>query len=345
MSEDLRSTIEAAMETPAPTQTNDPAPAPAPAPVESAPEGLKSAPEAAEAAPVEGEPTPTPDQSPTAPESEANQAPAQDDPWKKPPQSWKPLVREKWAGLPPEVKAEIVRREKQIEGGLKEASHARQFAEQFSEVVKPFASRYAATQTPPLQVVQNLMRADYILSTAPAVARAQYMAKMIQDYGVDIAALDQALSGQTPTEPQGQPPNIQPQIEQLLNQRLAPIQQFLQQQQQNEQKKVQTTIEQMANNPTKYPHFDDVREDMADLIEISSRRGVYLSLDQAYTRAVASNPELSELNRLRQSTSKADKALAASVSVPSKPTGSVTPSDPSNLRGTIESAWAASSGR
>ena len=41
----------------------------------------------------------------------------------------------------------------------------------------------------------------------------------------------------------------------------------------------------------KYPFFEDVREDMADLIEINAKRGIALTMEQAYDRAVRSNPD------------------------------------------------------
>ena len=41
------------------------------------------------------------------------------------------------------------------------------------------------------------------------------------------------------------------------------------------------TVERMAQDPA-FPHFEAVRQDMADVIDISAKRGVYLTLEQAY---------------------------------------------------------------
>jgi hypothetical protein len=152
-------------------------------------------------------------------------------------------------------------------------------------------------------------------------------------------------------------------VDQLLQQRLAPLQQFITQQQQRDQQAAQQrdqaavqTIEQMAADP-KYPYFSDLRQDMADLIDIASKRGHALTLDQAYTRAMAMNPEVSKLVTAQQSTAarsaaavaanaRAQRALAASSSVNGSP--SSTPSGApigSDRRAAISAAMDAVEGR
>jgi hypothetical protein len=149
----------------------------------------------------------------------------------------------------------------------------------------------------------------------------------------------------------------------LLQQRLAPFQTFIQQQQaqtraQEEQvsQQIGTTIEQMAADP-KYPHFGSVREDMADVIDIASKRGVYLTLEQAYSRAVAMNPEVSqevasqqaaEATRAAAQTAnaRAQRALNASASVGGAPNGSPsgTPINSTDRRAVIEAAFSSATG-
>lgn len=345
---DLRSTIASAMETsnnpepavaPVEKPTTDPAAESAPKVQESAAEALKTEPTATAPEPTTASEAETESASPTEPEK-----PAVEDQFKKAPQSWKPTTREKWDALPTEVKAEVMRREKQIAAGLAESHTAREFVQQFAQIVQPFAARYQAAGLPPLKVVENMIRADHILSSAPAAAKAQYLAKMISDYGVDIQALDQALAGQTP---QASDPtkDLQQRVEQMVEQRLAPIQELLNQRDMREKAQVQQTIERMANDSEKFPYFEDVRADMADLIELSAKRGVPISMEQAYTRAVASNPELNSLTRMRTETNRAQKALAASVSVSGAPTGKPTTIDANDLRGTLAASFDSIGGR
>jgi hypothetical protein len=154
--------------------------------------------------------------------------------------------------------------------------------------------------------------------------------------------------------PQVQQPN---QFEQLLDQRLAPIQKFLQAQQQREQQQAQQveqqavqTVTQMADDP-RFPYFQDVREEMADIIEMGARRGVAITLDDAYNKAVRMNDSTFSATTVRDSTQSAtQQALAAhreaqlakgaSVSVSGSPAGvGKNVGNPSDLRGTIASMF------
>ena len=151
--------------------------------------------------------------------------------------------------------------------------------------------------------------------------------------------------------------------EQLLQQRLAPFQQFMsqtaaerQRAREREQAELGETISSMADNP-KFPYFEDVRAEMGDIIDLSAKRGVYLSLEQAYSRAIAMNPEISqavaasaeqEAKRVaaEAANARAQRALRASKSVGGSPSG-LAPSVPpaTDRRATIAAAFDALEGR
>jgi hypothetical protein len=183
------------------------------------------------------------------------------------------------------------------------------------------------------------------------------MAKLIKDYGIDVRELDSALAGTAPADP------VASQVEQLLAKRLAPLNQFLIQQRQREQQaeqeqtqQVGTTIAQMAADP-KYPHFEAVRMDMADIIDIASKRGQRYTLEEAYSRAVAMNPEVSKQVATQQTeatrraaaqrtNAAAQRALAASVSVGGAPSGIPTGTPTGgDRRAVIEAAFETAAGR
>jgi hypothetical protein len=275
----------------------------------------------------------------------------------KAPQSWRGPQKAKWAALDPDVRQEVIRREREITKTLGETAAARQLANQFAQAVQPFQARLQSMGAAPITAVQRLLQADYALSSAPPAQRAQLMAKLINDYGVDVRALDAALSGQ-------QPDPTESKLEAILNQRLAPLQQFLTLQQQREQareaqaeQEIAQTVESMTNNP-KFPHFEAVRDEMADIVELSSKRGLYLSLEQAYNRAVALNPEVSQQIAAQKEAdakraaalaqnAKAQKAMRAAVSVSGSPVGAPAgTSSAGDRRATIEAAFdKATSGR
>jgi hypothetical protein len=275
------------------------------------------------------------------------------------PKAWKASARAAWDKLPPDVRQEVQRRENEVARVFGETGQMRQAVQTFNQIIAPYQARMNAVGLEPLEAVAELLKADHILSSAPTIQRAQYMAKLIQEYGVDIRALDDALAGVAPTDP------VESRLEQMLAERLTPIQQFLQNQNQiaaqqefRVQQEAAVSIEQMALDNIKYPHFEQVRDDMADIIEMNAKRRVYLTPEQAYQRAVAMNPEWSaqaaqQLNQSRQLTqaqaanAKAQRALNASGSVSGGPSG--TPiggvNQGSSLRDTIEAAFSQVAGR
>jgi hypothetical protein len=126
--------------------------------------------------------------------------------------------------------------------------------------------------------------------------------------------------------------------------------------QQQDQQAVLSNIEKMASDP-KFEHFADVREDMADIIDLQAKKGVYLTLEQAYTRAIAMNPDISQVEATsrmnaakteaaRAANAKAQLAKAASKSVGGAPNGlSSGASGKLDRRAAIEAAFSAAEGR
>ena len=270
-----------------------------------------------------------------------------------PPKSWKSGPRDKWGTLEPDVRAEIHRRERESSRAIADTAPIRKFVQGFQETIQPHAARYRDSGLQPLQVVANLMQSDAILSHAPMPQKAMFMAKLIRDYKIDVAALDAALSGGDPTqEPMSK-------IEQLISERLAPVQQFVQGQEQqraqmvqHEQTRAGQLVANMSQDAQNFPHFDLVAQDMADVMEMAAKRQVYLSPQEAYKRAVAMNPEAQAAEQGREGQQRAQgahdaatRSLGASLSVSGSPAGLRQRVDPGDLRSTIEAAWAAAQGR
>jgi len=268
------------------------------------------------------------------------------EPSDKAPQSWRPTAKAAWDKLPTEIRQEVARREKQTTQVLNESAQARHISDTFQRTVQPYMARINAVGDP-MKAVQNLLQADHLLSSAPKQQRAVIIASLIQDYGVDIETLDNVLSGKV----QAVDP-IQAKVDALLQQKLAPYEQFISQQrqaemdrQQQETQGMQQTIEQMASDP-KYPHFDSVRGDMADLIELSTKKGLYLSLEQAYNKAVQWNPEISKLSAAAKDNAIAQRAKKASSSVGGAPSGLLSGSSTTaDRRATIAAAFDSLGGR
>lgn len=273
----------------------------------------------------------------------------------KAPQSWKAAAKAGWGTLPLEARTEVIRRERQITQALGESAQARQFVNQFLETVRPFEARFRSANATPLQAVDALLKADHILMTAPQPQRAEHMARLILDYGIDFKALDDALSNLSSGRGQSAAPrnDFSAEVNRAVAERLAPLQQFVAQQQQMtlaqqqaqqqaQQREAIGAIEKMAQDDINFPHFEAVRQDMADIVEMNARRGVNVDLKTAYARAVAMNPSLVAANPAQQAHARAQRALGASVSVGGSPSGVPGSGKPSStdLRGTIEAAFA-----
>jgi hypothetical protein len=262
------------------------------------------------------------------------------------PASWKKEAKGEWANIPLHIRQEVHKREMEVQKVLQETAPMRQFTDQFQKVVTPYMARLqSAGATNPLQAVEALLQADYTLSSAPKNQRAAYMAKLIKEYDIDVVSLDEALAGVAPA--QSQTPDIQALVQQQLQQALAPIMQREQLQRQQAQEQINHTVESMALDP-KYPHFDEVRMDMADLIDSRAKRGIDLSLEEAYAMATRMNPEVyaqtsrqASMQTANQQHQQAIRAKNAASSVSGAPAAGGTGQFVGNgdLRSSIEAAF------
>jgi hypothetical protein len=273
-------------------------------------------------------------------------------PQERAPASWRPDVREHWASLPAEVRAEVARREREMQTTLQETAEARRFSEQLGKVIAPYEAFIRAENSNALQAIDNLMGTAARLRTGTAPELAQLMAGMVKQFGVGrfgqpfIEALDSALVGEIPrVDPQ------QAQLQQAIQQQLAPVQQFMSQFQQAQVAQQQRAQEQAASEVSKFieraEFGEDVREEMADVLEVAQRRGRELSLADAYRQACLVNPRVRSVLEARakqkgvqQLTGAAQKAKAAAVSVSGGPAIGAPKQESADIRSAIEAAIA-----
>jgi len=281
----------------------------------------------------------------SGPKSQTERAPA----------SWRPEVREHWAQLPDTVRSEIQRRESEHARFIQESSEARKNYDAMMKTIAPYEAFIRAENSNPIQAIDNLMSTAARLRTGTAPELAQLVAGIVNQYGTGrfgnsfIEMLDSALAGQAPrVDPQ------QAAIEQALNQRLAPMQNMLtqfQQAQQTQQAQIAqaaaTEVETFLNQAE---FGNDVREDMADLLEAAQRKGQNLSLQDAYKKACLLNDNVRAVITQRvkakgaqQTTQAAQRARSAAVQVSgAAPVGALR-QDPTDVRSAIEAAIAMSS--
>lgn len=355
---DLRSDLEAAMES-ANSAAPDPAPVEQEAPQESAPAAEVAAPVETEAEarardekgrfakkaegakadePVAPEAPKPPMEAASAPAAEAPKADI------KAPQSVKPLAREQWSKLPPEfepLKQEWARRERETAIAMQESAEARQYMQRHREMVAPYEPIMRSMGVDSAQATKVAFQTMAQLISGPPMIKAQTVAEIIRTYGVDIAALDGILSGQ-PSQPQ-QPQyaqttqNMQPQ--QFRDPR---VDQLFAMQEQRLQQQAAQAIEQIKGEE----FFEDVKEVMADILDGAAKRGVSISVKDAYNRACWANPDVAEVLSQRQAarqaanpTGSTQRAKLAASSVKASPVVPAVGNTGDDLRSTLEAVF------
>ncbi len=281
----------------------------------------------------------------------AREQPVQPQVTDKPPVAWKPATKEQWSKLPAEVRAEVNRREREMQERLNQTDKIQKFAQDFAQIVDPYKHLIAQSGSTPLRAVENLMRTAGRLQTGTPEQRAQVVAEIIGNYGIDIATLDRVLSG---VVKDGRVPSQQP-VAEAPPQWAKPMFDFMQNIQMQQQahqirmkEQVTTEIDKIAEKP----FFEDVREDMADIMELAEKRGVQLTLEQAYEKAIKQNDEISRIlaqrkaaEQARSPVSEAAATLARARKAASTVSGAPTSTNiagrtaPKTRREALEQAW------
>jgi hypothetical protein len=175
--------------------------------------------------------------------------------------------------------------------------------------------------------------------------KAVKMAAMIQHYGIDINALDSALVGQTPT------PSPNAEMEHMLNERMAPVNQLLNEINSRNDQAQQRTVADAESSVAAFEgeFLSDVRNDMADLIDMASARGQEMTLKDAYDKAILLRPEIQTVLSDRKSNedllgnqNKINGKRAAASSLSGRQSGDGKGGGAMSLRGSILDAWDAS---
>ena len=204
-------------------------------------------------------------------------------------------------------------------------------AKSYENAIAPYADNLQRRGIQPTQYIENLVRAEQILSNAPYDQKVQVFQKLASDYGIQ-------LNG-------GQVTQLDPYTQQLMNQ-LNMVNQEVSSIKgrfaQEENQRLMNEIQKYQSDTANYPHFDVVREEMAQLLELGKAQ----DLETAYKKAVRMNDDVWSLEQERllkdakQSAVKAQqvaKAKAAAVSPKSvTPSGRVIePGDKKDRRSII----------
>lgn len=250
--------------------------------------------EIAPSEPSETEEQPTEASTPDPVQNEAESAPKAEDADNKStkaPIDWTPKEREDWSKIPRHLQDKIKQRENDTANLMNETAQARQTHGQFTQLANTYGAVLSGVAgNTPMEAVENLFSTVANLRMGNPIQKAQIISDLVSDYGVDIHALDAALTGTMPAQ------DSNAHLESMIEQRMAPVNQFLQSQQQSaaqqQQQVVQAAQQEVGQFSQTAEFFQDVRNDMADLVEMASSRGVHMSMDDAYSKACALNPQI-----------------------------------------------------
>jgi hypothetical protein len=261
--------------------------------------------------------TPAPDAPvtpPTTPAPEVDAAPS----------SWKDGVKTKWAELDPEVKAEIMRRERDISVGMQRAAETRKFGDSMYQEVAPYMELLKSEGATPQDAVRILLETAHTLRHGSPETKKALMLSMMEQYGIDFRQPFNPEVARLQWEVDSRRHNdVRAQAQQGVSQELA----------------AKSEIEQFAAQPG-HEHLDTLRPHMAALLQ----SGAATDLAAAYEQAAWANPQVRAQLLQKQDLEKQaalSKNRNAAASVRGSPGGVATSgiSNPSNLRATLEEAF------
>ena len=259
----------------------------------------------------------------------------------KAPASWTPASREHWAAIPEGVRGEIAKRESELQRTLNETAQARQFSQHFNQQIQPYEGMFRAQGVDATTGIGNVLQTAAQLQMGTPTQRAQTVAELINQFGVDIGTLDDMLVGNMPKTAQATP-----EVEQL-QQQISQMQQFIQGQQGQQRQQV---MQQQQNIQTETNKFvaenefaNDLRGVMADFMDVAERQGRQMTLQEAYNSAVATRPDIQEILTNRAKSTNNLRAVSgarrAGVSVPQSHGTGDAAAAPVSTREALLAAW------
>ena len=196
------------------------------------------------------------------------------------PKNWSEDVKGTFKDLPREAQEYMLKRDKEMTADYtrktQEVAQQRKSYESLDRVIAPMRQQIAASGVGEAEYISRLLNADMALRNNPKMAIKQ----LAQGYGIDLSSIEET----------GDWNESEPQIAQLQQQNqaiLAELNQFKQQNLQSARQQTENQISTFAQSTDakgnlKYPHFEQVRVKMGNLIDAGEAKG----LEDAYSKAV-----------------------------------------------------------
>jgi len=225
----------------------------------------------------------------TVPPATGDKEPVQQEGWNadKAPQSWTPKARERWSAIPADIRQEIVRREEASVAGVRQLQE--QFApyRQFADNLAPFINEAMQNRVDPAGYINNVLSAERGLRMGTDEQRFEALVRIADAYNIPLRKALNELAGSEVIPPAPQQMQLPPEIQRELME----ARQFRQQYESQQQQQGEEMSPELKEFSSKSEFFEDVRLDMADLIE----QGLATDLQDAYDQACWRNKGVREL--------------------------------------------------
>lgn len=226
-------------------------------------------------------------------EQTTSQEPAVTDEWMDAPKAYKQEYQESFKTLSPEWRKYLIDREKQVERGFSEQGNKLSSYKWADDAFSTRQERLGQMGfTKAQEYIEHLTAIDDALAKDPVGT----LRALSEAYGVDVNNNDQISN------------SFAKRIAEM-EQSLANQQAYIRQQQTqtaNQAFEDFTNAKDDAGN-LKHPHWEDVRSDMANLIQ----KGICTTLEDAYERAIWSNKDVREKMIAAQAKAELDSKVAA----------------------------------
>jgi hypothetical protein len=258
----------------------------------------------------------------------------------KAPASWKPLAREKWSALPPEVREEWSRREKEMAGFVARNGEHVKVVEQMRQTLQPYEAIARANGMDAMQYAGSVMQTAAVLHMGSQQQKDALIARLIGMYGASVDGINAHLQGQAPqahAAPQQAPQDVSALVQQEF-QRVA--------QEAQQQRAASAWEEFQATEPE---FLEQVKPAMREILHLAGQQNRNMTYQQAYDRACKLDEEVSAVLDQRKSAAAAraqaptvQRAKVAGSSIKATPAATaIRPAGPRSLREEIEAAVAA----
>ena len=194
------------------------------------------------------------------------------------PKTWRPEAASKWDALPPEVQAEVAKREQDIFNGLKQYKEFANVGQKALDAVREVLPLLQKQGQNPYAFMKDMCDVHRLLSAGTPQQKARAFSALALHYGVQTTA-----DGQTNPLPD-QMELMRQQIAQLTNQQAAAYNYQVQGVRNYYNKQVADMAADKENNP----YFDEAVPIMTDLI----KKGLANNLKEAYNKAIWLDPAI-----------------------------------------------------